>query len=99
MEQNTIAVIWDFDKTLIPGYMQDPLFQDYNVDAKKFWEEVNALPKQYADKGIRTNRDSIYLNHIITCINQGIFEGLNNEKLRSYGKELKFYKGVWQRKR
>lgn len=94
MEQNTIAVIWDFDKTLIPGYMQDPLFRDYKVDAKKFWEEVNALPAQYADKGIRTNRDTIYLNHIITCINQGIFEGLNNKKLRSYGKELEFYKGI-----
>ena len=94
MEQNVIAVIWDFDKTLIPGYMQDPIFNEYHVDAKSFWDEVNALPEQYAHKGIRVNRDTIYLNHIITCVNQGIFKGLNNEKLREFGKELKFYPGV-----
>ena len=46
MEQNIIAVIWDFDKTLIPGYMQDPIFNEYHVDAKQFWSEVNALPEQ-----------------------------------------------------
>lgn len=94
MEQNIIAVIWDFDKTLIPGYMQDPIFNEYNVDAKSFWDEVNALPEQYARRGIRVNRDTIYLNHIITCVNQGIFKGLNNEKLKNFGKELEFYPGV-----
>ena len=36
MEQNTIAIIWDFDKTLIPGYMQEPLFRDYGVDESDF---------------------------------------------------------------
>ena len=94
MEQNIIAVIWDFDKTLIPGYMQEPIFKDYNVDAKEFWNEVNALPEQYAKKGIRVNRDTIYLNHIITCVNQGVFKDLNNKKLNDYGKELLFYPGV-----
>lgn len=94
MEQNIIAVIWDFDKTLIPGYMQDPLFKDYNIDAKEFWKEVNALPGEYEKKGIRTSKDTIYLNHIITCVNQGIFKGLNNKKLNEYGKSLKFYPGV-----
>ena len=42
--QNIVAVIWDFDKTLIPGYMQEPLFDHFKVDQKMFWAEVNGLP-------------------------------------------------------
>ena len=30
--QNIIACIWDFDKTLIPGYMQSPIFKAFEVD-------------------------------------------------------------------
>jgi len=52
------------------------------------------LPDQYAEKSIRVNPDTVYLNHFITCINQGIFSGLNNNKLREFGRELKFYPGV-----
>ena len=94
MEQNVIAVIWDFDKTLIPGYMQEPIFNAYGVDAKAFWKEVNELPSKYAQRGIRVNKDTIYLNHIITCVNQGIFEGLNNKRLNEFGEQLSFYPGV-----
>lgn len=42
---NIIAVIWDFDKTLIDGYMQDPIFEEYGVNATQFWTENNNLPK------------------------------------------------------
>ena len=44
---NIIAVVWDFDKTLVDGYMQDPIFEEYNVESKEFWKEVNSLPDKY----------------------------------------------------
>lgn len=93
-DQNVIAIIWDFDKTLINGYMQDPIFKKFNVNAIDFWNEVNSLPEQYAAKGIRVNSDTIYLNHMITCVEQGLFPGLNNELLKELGKQLVFYPGV-----
>lgn len=92
---NIIAIIWDFDKTLINGYMEDPLLRDYGVDPRKFWEEVSALPKKYKDEqGVRVNADTIYLNQFLRYTREGIFEGLNNEKLREYGGKLEFYPGV-----
>jgi len=78
-DQTVIAVIWDFDKTLISDYMQKPIFDHYNVDGKEFWEEVNNLEAEYKRRhpDIRINRDTIYLNHMLTCVQQGIFAGLN----------------------
>ena len=92
---NIIAVVWDFDKTLVDGYMQDPIFEEYNVSSGAFWDEVNALPKKYQEEqGVKVNPDTIYLNHFIKYVKDGKFKGLNNEKLKSYGTKLKFYKGV-----
>lgn len=94
MEQNTIAVIWDFDKTLIPGYMQDPIFEHYGIDGNAFWKESNSLEEIYKKQGIKVNSDTIYLNHMLTCVQQGVFKGLNNELLRELGGKLEFYQGV-----
>lgn len=91
---NIIAVIWDCDKTLIDGYMQDPIFEDYKIDPKAFWKEVNDKPKEYEEKGIRVNKDTYYLNQFIKCAHDGPLKGLNNHELREYGKKQKFYKGI-----
>lgn len=92
---NIIAVVWDFDKTLVDGYMQDPIFEEYGVDSNKFWGEVNALPEKYLnEQGVKVNKDTIYLNHFLKYVREGIFHGLSNEKLLEFGKKLKFYKGV-----
>ncbi len=93
-EQNIIAMVWDCDKTLISSYMQDPLFRYYDVDGTKFWAEVNALKARYAEQGISVNSDTSYLNHVLTYVKAGLFKGLNNARLREFGKELVFYPGL-----
>ncbi len=92
---NIIALIWDFDNTLVKGYMQAPIFKKYGVEAEKFWAEVHALPQKYHDEqGVKVNRDTIYLNHFIRYAHDGIFPGLNNAMLFELGKELEFYPGI-----
>ena len=93
--QNIIACIWDFDKTLIPGYMQAPIFDHYRVDAKKFWKEVNELPNYYRKNGLDLIvPDTVYLNHFITYARDGIFKGLNNRRLKEFGAKIEFYGGL-----
>lgn len=95
-EQNVIAVIWDFDKTIISEYMQTPIFERYEIDGSLFWKEVNSLEEKYKKikPELRINSDTIYLNHFLTCVSQGIFKGLNNSVLFELGKELKYYPGM-----
>lgn len=92
---NIIALVWDFDQTLVDGYMQDPIFKEYGVDSREFWNEVNALPAKYwEEQQVRVNPDTIYLNQFIKYAKEGKFKGLNNKKLEEFGKKLKFYKGI-----
>lgn len=92
---NVIALVWDFDKTLVDGYMQDPIFERFGVDSTAFWGEVNALPERYRKKqGVDVNPDTIYLNQFIKYAHDGTFAGLSNESLKGFGKELRFYPGV-----
>lgn len=93
--QTVIAIVWDFDRTLIPGYMQEPLFARFDVDPTRFWDEVNALPDFYRDKGYPlVSADTIYLSHILTYVREGTFAGLNNAMLRECGQGLAFYPGL-----
>jgi hypothetical protein len=93
--QNIIACIWDFDKTLSPGYMQAPIFEMYRVDPKKFWKEVKELPNYYKKDGLDLiSTDTLYLNHMLTYARQGAFKGLNNARLRELGGKIELYEGL-----
>lgn len=97
--QSIIALIWDFDKTLTHGYMQDPLFAEFNVNAKDFWDEVNSLSGYYGDPNwpggpSRVGKDTIYLNHILTYVREGIFKDLTNVKLCELGARIELAPGL-----
>lgn len=91
---NTIAVIWDCDKTLIDGYMQDPIFECYNVNGAEFWKANGEEIKKSRQTGIRVNDDTFYLTSFIRAAHDGPFAGLSNAKLREFGAKQKFYPGI-----
>ena len=92
--QNIIAIIWDFDRTLSPQYMQAPLFRAYGVDEEAFWREVRALPAYYARAGIRVQADTCYLGHLLTYVRAGRMPGLSNAHLRKLGDQIPFFPGL-----
>ena len=95
VQQNVIAVLWDFDQT------QKTLFENFGVVEDDFWGEV-------AKKHAKNNRDLInrlhdaplfsetinYLNHILEYVDAGVFSGLNNNMLRYLGSRINFLGGV-----
>jgi len=93
--QNVIAMIWDFDKTLIPGNMQGPLFRHFDMDEAGFWAEVDGLEQFYRSHGSTLiQREHLYLNHILTYVREGRMPGLGNGLLRELGAEIEFYVGM-----
>ena len=92
--QNIIACIWDFDKTLIPEYMQSPLFRRYGVNEPNFWNETNNLVSHYRKRGYQLSGEIAYLNHILTHVLAGQMAGLNNRILRECGADIQFYPGM-----
>ncbi len=92
--QNVVAFVWDFDKTLIASNMQDPIFAEYGADPDVFWAEVEALPDHYLREGIRIQRDTAYLNHLLAYVDSGVFGDLSNDKLRELGSRLEPVPGM-----
>lgn len=92
--QTIIAMIWDFDRTLIPDYSQSPLFNAFSVDEKQFWAEVNALKGLYAERGIKVGEDTAYLLHMLTYVREGIYTGLTNSRLRELGAQIEMCPGI-----
>lgn len=92
--QNVIALVWDFDKTLTHGYMQDPLFAAYGIDAGTFWTEVNSLAEHYRRQECEVSADTIYLNHLLTYVRAGRIPDLTNARLAELGAAIQLAPGI-----
>lgn len=92
--QNIIACIWDFDKTLIPDYMQSPLFRRHGINESLFWAETNSMVEHYRRRGYHLSGEIAYLNHLLTYVLAGAMPKLGNRALRECGADIAFYPGL-----
>jgi len=85
--QNVIAVVFDYDKTLSPSYMQeDGIFKRFGIDSRAFWTRTNALVA-----------DELYENELAwmyQLLDDPNVRALSNADLRKLGAELTFYPGL-----
>ncbi len=83
MQANVIAVIFDYDDTLVPD-STTYLLRKKKIDVKKFWErDFKKLVSQHYDP------PHAYLKLILDNVGNGKkLQGLSNNELRKIGKEV-----------
>ncbi len=84
---NTIAIVYDFDLTLSPEYMQDQTILPHaRIDPGPFWESCTAL---IADEGY--DHELAYMKRLL---DDEKIRALSNQDLRRMGERLTFFPGV-----
>ena len=88
--KNKIAIMYDFDETLIRGSVQEyEMFKNLGVSSPEdFWKECNSISKLY---NMDMMLGAMYF-FVIKANEQGI--KLSKEFLGNQGKNIEYYKGV-----
>lgn len=85
--QNTIALIYDYDQTLSPTYMQEEaLFPVFGINPEHFWKRCGELVK---DQGY--DNELAYMKVMLDYLEM---DRPTNAELRKLGERLTFYKGL-----
>ena len=85
--QTTIAIVYDYDQTLSPTYMQDEvLFPAYGIDPSAFWKKCQAL--------LRQDGWESELAYLKTLLDSLQMDPPTNAELEKLGANLGFYKGL-----
>jgi hypothetical protein len=85
--QNIIGIIYDYDQTLSPTYMQDEaLFPHFGINAEQFWKKSRQLVDREGYDG--------ELAYLKTMLDYLEMDRPTNEDLKKLGAKLCFYKGV-----
>ncbi len=95
MTQNKIALIFDFDNTLLKGYMQDPIFEHFKFPSAEFWDLKDKRYNKLKEEGKDPQNENVYLDLLCDFAQQGQpFEGLNHALLADLAKNLNFFPGA-----
>ncbi len=85
--QNSIALVYDYDQTLSPNYMQDEvLFPTFGIDGKKFWSRCHEL---VAAQGF--DSELAYMKALLDYLD---IDRPTNARLRELGAGLQFFPGL-----
>lgn len=85
--QNIIGVVYDYDQTLSPTYMQDEvMFPHFGINPGAFWKKCQSL---VADEGY--DNELAYLKALLDYLS---LDRPTEDELRALGRNLTFYPGV-----
>ena len=85
--QNTIAIVYDYDQTLSPSYMQDEVvFPTFGIDGKNFWRRCSEFVREQG-----YDSELAYMKVLLDTLGM---DRPKNDELRQLGAKLNFYKGL-----
>jgi hypothetical protein len=85
--QNIIALVYDYDQTLSPKYMQDDvLFPHFGIDPAQFWKKCNGLVTEQKWDG-----ELAYMKCLLDYLGM---DNVSNAQLTKLGGGLSFFPGL-----
>ena len=85
--QNIIAIIYDYDQTLSPTYMQDDvIFPEFGINPAHFWQRSSALVKEQG-----FDSELAYMKVLLDTLGM---DRPTNARLRELGAGMTLYKGL-----
>jgi hypothetical protein len=85
--QNLIAIVYDYDQTLSPNYMQDEvLFPTFGIDGKKFWARCHQLVREQG-----FDSELAYMKVLLDTLD---IDRPTTARLRELGQKLNFFPGI-----
>ncbi|MEK0445895.1 MAG: hypothetical protein RLZZ399_1216 [Verrucomicrobiota bacterium] len=87
--QNVIAIVYDYDQTLSPNYMQEEvLFPAFGIDSRAFWKKAQELVREHG-----YDNELAYMKVLLDCLGM---DRPTNQRLKELGNSLRFYPGLPQ---
>jgi hypothetical protein len=85
--QNTIALVYDYDQTLSPAYMQDDvIFPAFGINADKFWKRCSDLVQMEG-----YDNELAYMKCLLDYLS---VDRPTNEQLKRLGAKMQLNKGL-----
>lgn len=85
--QSTIAIVYDYDQTLSPNYMQEEaIFPHFGIDGKQFWQRCGDLVQKNGYE-----HELAYMKALLDYLEP---DRPTNHQLRELGSKLSFFPGI-----